>query len=119
MTKTINALFGGFILAAALFSCTNTQEPTKKAPDFKGNGKTIIVDVRTPEEWNADGHADCAVNYPLDQLESHQAELSQYDTVIFVCRSGNRAGNAQGWLSGLQVGNVAINGGAWSEVPCK
>jgi phage shock protein E len=117
--KMFNALFGGIILFAFLFSCTNTQEPTKKSPGFKGNGKTIIVDVRTPEEWNADGHADCAVNYPLDQLELHLTELSKYDTVVFVCRSGNRAGNAQSWLAGLNIGNVVMNGGAWSDVPCE
>lgn len=117
--KTINALLGGILLITFLFSCSQQQEPTKKAPNFKGNGKTIIVDVRTPEEWNGDGHADCAVNYPLDQLESHQAELSKYDTVVFVCRSGNRAGNAQSWLAGLNIGNVVMNGGAWSDVPCE
>lgn len=107
--------FGSILLLSA---CGTTETP-KKDPSFKGNGKSIIVDVRTPEEWTGDGHADCAVNYPLDALESHKAELSKYDTVIFVCRSGGRAGQATDWLSGLNVGNVVMNGGAWDDVLCK
>lgn len=113
-------LFSMLALGSVLFltACGTTETP-KKDPSFKGNGKSIIVDVRTPEEWNGDGHADCAVNYPLDALDSHAAELSEFDTVIFVCRSGGRAGQATDWLTGLNVGNVVMNGGAWGDVPCK
>lgn len=35
----------------------------------------IIVDVRTPEEWEYDGHANCSVNYPLDELSGKIEEL--------------------------------------------
>jgi rhodanese-related sulfurtransferase len=102
----------------ALSACNTSQPPTKSAA-FKGNGKHILVDVRSTEEWNEDGHADCAVNYPLDELEQHKAELSQYDSVTFVCKSGGRAGQATDWLSGLQLGNVVQNGGSWESLSCK
>ncbi len=41
------------------------------------NKDSIIVDVRTTEEWQQDGHADCAVNYPLDQFESKIEEFGE------------------------------------------
>ena len=49
-----------------LFSCNSTGAAQKEE---------IIVDVRTVEEWNLDGHADCSVNYPIDQLESKIEEI--------------------------------------------
>lgn len=80
--------------------------------------KTIIVDVRTKEEWEYDGHADCSVNFPLDQLQSHIAELKNYDSVILVCRSGNRAAHAQSMLQKAGIRNVE-NKGTWQNIDCK
>ena len=39
--------------------------------------KQIIVDVRTIEEWENDGHADCTVNYPMDVFESNTKPLTR------------------------------------------
>lgn len=111
--------FQFFILATiTLLSACSAPQATTKNPAFKGNGKSILVDVRTTEEWNEDGHNNCSVNYPLDELETHKGELSQYDTVTFVCKSGGRAGQASDWLSGLNIGNVVINGGSWEDITC-
>ena len=55
----------------------------------------IIIDVRTPEEWQTDGHAACSVNYPLDEIQNKVDELKKYQHIILVCRSGNRAGIAK------------------------
>jgi phage shock protein E len=79
---------------------------------------TITVDVRTIEEWNQDGHADCAVNYPMDVLASKIEELKKYDEVILVCRSGGRAGAAKSQLESAGLKNVK-NLGAWQNVKCK
>jgi rhodanese-related sulfurtransferase len=78
----------------------------------------IIVDVRTVEEWEQDGHAECNVNYPLDQFESKIGELKFYKKVILVCRSGNRAEQAKIML--LQAGYTQVeNQGAWQNIECK
>lgn len=79
--------------------------------------KTIIVDVRTPREWQLDGHADCSVNYPLDDLEAHIEALKAYDKVVLVCRSGGRASYAQQILQQAGIKNVE-NLGAWQNVKC-
>lgn len=79
----------------------------------------IVVDVRTVEEWNQDGHNDCSVNYPLDQFESQIAELKKYDKIILVCRSGNRAGKAKQLLLNAGYNKPIENLGAWQNVSCK
>lgn len=79
---------------------------------------TIIVDVRTPEEWQNDGHAECSVNYPLDQFAEKIPELKSYKKVILVCRSGNRAGKAKQMLEQAGYTNVQ-NSGAWQNIDCK
>ena len=80
-------------------------------------GKTIIVDVRTPEEWNHDGYAPCTVNYPLNELDNNLDSLKGYDNIVVVCRSGSRSGRAKTMLENAGFQNVR-NGGAWQSVKC-
>ena len=88
------------------------------SPKNMKNVNTIIVDVRTPEEWNNDGHADCTVNYPMDSFESKIEELKKYDKIIIVCRSGNRAGIAKNILLKAGYTKEIENLGAWQNVKC-
>jgi rhodanese-related sulfurtransferase len=81
-------------------------------------GKTIIVDVRTVEEWNGDGHSDCTINIPLQEFEQRMAELKGYGKVVLVCRSGGRAGKAKEMLETSGYSNVE-NLGPWQNVKCQ
>lgn len=81
-------------------------------------GETVIVDVRTVAEWENDGHANCTVNIPLDQLESRMGELKKDQKVVLVCRSGNRAGTAKQLLENAGFTQVE-NKGAWQNIDCK
>ena len=77
--------------------------------------KTIIVDVRTQEEFNLDGHAEHSVNYPLDRIENYVESLRDFDKVILVCRSGGRAGVAKSILMQAGINNIE-NLGAWQNI---
>ncbi len=79
--------------------------------------KTIIVDVRTEDEFNFDGHAECSVNYPLDKIENYIDNLRQFEKVILVCRSGNRANIARSILLQSGISNIE-NLGAWQNISC-
>jgi phage shock protein E len=79
--------------------------------------KTIKVDVRSIEEWEYDGHAQCSINIPLDQIPMKLQDLMQYEEVDFVCRSGGRAGIAQSLLSNAGHTNVQ-NLGPWQTLVC-
>ncbi len=62
---TVSLMFG-------LLSCTNNNELSKETeikPVDTAVAKTIIVDVRTVEEWVDDGHANCSVNYTIAELD--------------------------------------------------
>ena len=54
-------------LMFGLLSCTNRNEEsnvTETNSIDTAIAKTIIVDVRTVDEWVNDDHANCSVNYP-------------------------------------------------------
>jgi len=97
--------------SSASGSQTAAVQEQGTAPQPKA-GETIIVDVRTVGEWDNDGHANCSVNIPLDQLEARMGELKKDQKVVLVCRSGRRAGNAKEKLESAGFTQVE-NKGAW------
>ena len=125
MKKIIPGLIA-VMLMLGLLSCVNNDntsnntESGNTAPtsiDTTVNAKTIIVDVRTVEEWIDDGHANCSVNYPLQELDKKIESLKGYDKVIVVCRSGSRADVAKEILEQAGIKNVE-NKGVWQNIDC-
>ena len=110
-TNASNTENSSAVIADANQEATASQDTTK-------DGKTIIVDVRTPEEWTNDGHADCTTLIPLNELESKIETLRSYDKIVFVCRSGGRAGRAKELLESKGFKDVS-NAGPWQNAPCK
>ena len=112
------------IVAISGMTLAQCNSPSKKTDTMKNpietktDLKQIIVDVRTPEEWQGDGHADCSVNYPLDSFDSKIEELKKYDKVVIVCRSGARAGVAKSKLLGAGYTKEVENLGAWQNIAC-
>lgn len=78
---------------------------------------SIIIDVRTQGEWDADGHADCSELFPLDELSNAIPSLLKYDTIQVVCRSGNRAETAKEMLRAAGAQYVE-NKGSWQNIIC-
>lgn len=58
--------------------------------------KITIVDVRNPDEYHEGplGHIENALLVPLPVLPQKMEEILKNDIVVFVCRSGNRSGQA-------------------------
>jgi rhodanese-related sulfurtransferase len=108
------------LLTITIISCSNSSAKADSTNQtiLPKPGKTIIVDVRTVEEWNNDGHASCTVNYPLDELSTKIKTLKAFEKVIVVCRSGNRAGAAKEILERSGIKNVE-NKGAWQNIACR
>jgi rhodanese-related sulfurtransferase len=95
----------------------NQQSLKINVDDSNSIEKRIIVDVRTPEEWNEDGHANCSVNFPLDELSNHLDTLKQFQKIVLVCRSGNRAEQAKNILKYEGLNNIE-NEGSWTNIKC-
>jgi rhodanese-related sulfurtransferase len=85
------------------------QTQTEEAPSVKdisveevldiitGGEDYIILDVRTPEEFNQ-GHLEGVVHIPVDELEGRLDELSKDKPIIAYCKSGGRSSKAAGLL---------------------
>lgn len=77
------------------------------------NGKTLVVDVRQEGIWKQ-GHACKGKNIPLAELEKHKAELLKYDTVIFVCETGESAQQATSYMNAQKNHTTVFkNGISW------
>lgn len=104
------ALAGALLLTPALAACGSSTEatpaPTTSAsqpaspvrvgvPEWMQAAQspgTVIIDVRTPEEFNS-GHVQGALNIPVESADFAQqvAALDPAATYAIYCRSGNRS----------------------------
>ncbi len=80
------------------------------------NNATKFVDVRTEMEFKT-GHVDGAMNIPLAQIQQRFEEITGLGNipVVFYCRSGNRSGQAVGYLRQMGVENI-FNGGTLEDI---
>ncbi len=78
---------------------------------------TRVLDVRTPGEFET-AHIAGSYNVPLDLLREHRDEIVRHldERVVLVCRSGQRAAQAEETLRAAGMPNVHILAGgitAW------
>lgn len=82
------------------------------------DGRARLVDVRSPAEFEG-MHVPGAYNVPLDRIEEYADELEQVEEdLVLVCRTGNRAGEAEDRLAARGVSRVRVlEGGmrAWRD----
>lgn len=77
----------------------------------------LIVDVRTPQEYDA-GHIKTSKNIPLQTIQKSIPELKKSGKVVItVCRSGSRSGMAKSILK--SAGIETYNGGPWNVLRSK
>ena len=91
-----------------------TQCAQQRSIDFRTLAQqpnTAIIDVRTIQEFEA-GHIPQSINIPLPILLDSAAYLQHFSTLILICRSGNRSGQAKVLLQEKGFENVH-NGGGW------
>jgi rhodanese-related sulfurtransferase len=79
-----------------------------------------LIDVRSPAEFES-AHIPGSYNVPLDLLREHRDELRNHldEQVVLVCRSGQRATQAEQALAGAGLANLRVlTGGiaSWQAV---
>lgn len=84
------------------------QKRLEQDPDI------FILDVREPFEYRQ-GHIPGARLIPLGQLPARLKEIPQDKEIVVVCRSGNRSGQATGFLKrqGYNASNLVGGMLAW------
>lgn len=93
------------------------QDLYQRLPHFKE--REVILDVRTPQEYQTEGHIDGSINIPHEEVSTRINELKKYERIYIHCRMGGRAQKAAQAL--LQAGFenlvcISENGiNAWIE----
>ncbi len=89
-----------------------------KSPDFNieltAGTVPFILDVRSQEEWDANGHIDGAVSIPVVDVPANLAQLpaDKAAPIMVICASGHRGAMTQMYLQFLGYTNVRnLNGG--------
>lgn len=93
-----------------------TNIDVKTVDQLRDRDDVFLLDVR--EDWEyAAGHIPGTTLIPLGQLQSRLAELPTDKTIVAVCRSGNRSGQATQLLqqSGFTVHNMQGGMNAWEQ----
>jgi len=92
--------------------CTGPSEPTdQQAQELLKEG-TVLVDVRTQEEFDA-GHLQGAIHLPYEQILDlpQKTDVTQGSDIVVYCRSGRRSGIAKETLEQAGYKNVRNAGG--------
>ncbi len=91
----------GTLMSVSLTACEVQDQQTaqttltpREVYEQRERKDVLIIDVRTPAEFEAERIKE-AQNKPLDQVQQWVKELPKDKKIIFVCRSGNRSGQAQ------------------------
>jgi len=88
----------------------------KTTNDIRSRDDVILLDVREDDEFKA-GHIPGAEWIPLGQLSSRLNELPKDKTIVAVCRSGNRSGQATELLrqNGFDAHNMQGGMNSWVQ----
>ncbi|MHC6201168.1 rhodanese-like domain-containing protein [Elizabethkingia miricola] len=106
MPKQIIGTLLVILLSGGMISCSVTPKTeNQKISRLVNDNKTFLVDVRIPEEYNAE-KIEGAVNIPLDQVESRLSEFRGKKNIVVYCRSGIRAGKAKDLLQKNNIPDV-------------
>jgi rhodanese-related sulfurtransferase len=83
------------------------------AADLRDAG-AVVLDVREPAEW-AEGHIPGATLIPLGELARRVSELPDDETIVVICRSGNRSAQGRDILRAAGYEATSVDGGmtAW------
>jgi rhodanese-related sulfurtransferase len=112
------------LLAPLLAACGAAPEPglplelsVDEAYGLYEQG-TYFLDVRSPDEWN-EFHAPNSTLIPLNELADRLNEVPRDQTVVVVCRSGNRSSQARDLLLEAGFTQVTSMRGGLSEWAAK
>lgn len=123
MKKTIFVTLGLIVLIVASIvfsgaSASSLLNPQDFISKYKDTPNAVLVDVRTPAEFNA-GHIQGAINvdYENSNFENEVKKLDNSKTYFIYCRSGNRSSKSLVIMNNSGIKNVFDLKGGISGAP--
>lgn len=88
-------ILSGGALLWPLLSMRGKRATVLEVTQLINRGKTIVVDVRTADEFTK-GHLPDAKNIPVAELAKRMGELEKFKTrpIVVVCQKGSRSATA-------------------------
>jgi len=117
MMALVNGCAGEIGTPNQIFRDVGVQEAFELKQSNQGNADFIIIDIRTPEEFN-EGYIENALNIDF-YSETFKQDLDKLDknkTYFIYCRSGNRSGRAMPVMKELgfkEVYNLSVGIKEW------
>ena len=102
--KFLISLFALFFIISCSSPTLNPEE-AKELKVLVQNPETVLVDVRTPKEFEANT-AFKAVNIPLAQIENNLDFFREQKNVVLFCNTGNQSGQTLEILKKNGINNV-------------
>ena len=104
------------LLISILIISTACAKTEKISPEVKIDNNTVLIDVRTKEEFKS-GHLEKAINIPYTEIEEQIKSITKdnHKNIVVYCRSGRRSGIAQKTLIQMGYKNV-VNGGGYKDL---
>ena len=101
-----------FLFLLLFTQCTQKKELIITEFSQKDVNNTILIDVRTPEEFQ-EGHLDHAINIDWfdEEFQSRVKELDKKKTLYVYCKKGGRSAKAAKLLDSLEFEVVDLLGG--------
>jgi rhodanese-related sulfurtransferase len=126
------AVLAGLVLASISASAHAHTDltPAEVRALLDAGANIVVLDVREVSEfcdstYTPPGHIPGAINMPWNSgyLQDHYDELSQADSTIVVCRSGNRSNTAANFLEDVGFIHVfdmlgGMNAWLWETASC-
>jgi rhodanese-related sulfurtransferase len=117
----IHTAFSVIALTTMALMMMNTQDnnrdtitPAEVQELMEKDSTVLLLDVRTNDEYNSStGHLRRSVLIPVQELAARLGELAPYknNTIIAICRSGNRSKLATSTLGGQGYRALNMVGG--------
>lgn len=95
--------------AGTTFNGPGTIDAHALRGELTANSDTLLVDVRTPGEYES-GYIDGSVNLPLAQVDEHLQRIvgDAGGRMVLICQAGGRAAEAAGTLAGAGRSDVVV-----------
>ncbi len=118
MINKVKITFKNLLLTSTLIltvACTTSTsqevevvEPQKFKQALENNPHTLLLDLRTPEEFQ-ESHLPNAVNidFEADDFESQlKSAVDTTSTVFIYCRTGNKSGQTNTMLQNMKIDTI-------------
>jgi rhodanese-related sulfurtransferase len=91
-------------------------EPSILSEKLAGDAKPLVLDVRQPQEVQADGRVADSLLIPMNELPARVGELPRDREIVAVCKRGQRSWNVAQWLRQQGYDATSLSGGldAWT-----